>query len=150
MNIKDRVERNPFVYILVVTIAISGTAIGIAEYFCRQRIEITSQKSALEISTLQTELTSIRRGLGGNKYLDIRAFVHTKDRLGTPPINPKSKFFEGDDFYARIDLPGWTYERMTNEQVSEKFLGGKLTSREHKLTGDLFVHVWYPSKNYSS
>jgi hypothetical protein len=146
VNIKDRVEHNPFVYILVVTIAVSGTAIGITEYFCRQRIEITSQKSALEISALQTELTSIRRGLGDSKYVDIRTFVRTKDLLGTPPINPQSKFFECDDFYARTDLPGWTYERMTNEQFTEKFYGGKPTPLSRKLTGDLFAHVWYPSK----
>jgi len=146
VNIKDRVEHNPFAYILVVTIAISGTAIGIAEYFCRQRIEITSQRSALEISTLQTELTSIRRGLGDSKYLDIRSFVHAKGLPGTSPISPKSKFFAGEDFYARTDLPGWTYERMTHEQFSEKFYGDRLTPKEQKRSGDVLLHVWSPSK----
>ena len=146
MNIKDRVEHNPFAYILVVTIAISGTAIGIAEYFCRQRIEITSQRSALEISTLQTELTSIRRGLGDSKYLDIRSFVHAKGLPGTSPISPKSKFFAGEDFYARTDLPGWTYERMTHEQFSEKFYGDRLTPKSKSVPATFSCTSGPPAK----
>src|SRR5689334_22572380 len=81
-------------------------------------------------------------GLGDSKYLDIRTFVHTKDLLGTPPINPKSKLFASEDFYARTELPGWTYEAMSVEQYTEKYYGGKLPPATRKFSGEFPVHVW--------
>ena len=146
VNIKDRAERGPFVYILAATISVSGAAVGISEYFCRQRIGITTQRSALEICTLQSELTSIRRGLGDSKCLDIRTFVHTKDLPGTPPINPKSKFMASEAFYARTDLPGWTYEALTSEKFMEKYYGAKLAPTIRKYSGEFPIRVWTAPK----
>lgn len=142
MNIKDRVEHNPFIYILTTTLLASSFAVGIAEYFCRERIEVASQKSALEISTLQSELSSIKRGLGDSKWLDVRTFVHPKNYPGSLPVSTKSKFFASEDFYAVTDIPGWSYNEQTPEQLSEKYHHGKLKPSLRRLVGDQPLHIW--------
>jgi hypothetical protein len=107
MGIKERVEQHPIISLLILAIPVSTFVAGVGEYFCRQRIDIANQKSELRINTLESELTSIRRGMGESNFLDIRTFVYPKDRLALLKVNPKSKFVSEENFYAILDLPGW-------------------------------------------
>jgi len=149
MELKQRVERHPIIYLLISAISVSTIAVSVAEYFYRQRIDIVNQKSELRISTLESELTSIRRGLGDSKYLDVRSFVHPKNYPGPLAISTKSKFFANEDFYAVTDIPEWTYEELTAEQLAEKYEGGKLKPAIRKLSGNQLVHVWTDRKYMS-
>jgi hypothetical protein len=119
MQLKDFIEKHPAIYLLGITVTVSGVVFTVSEYFCKQRMEIASQKAALEVSTLQTELTSIRRGLGDSKYLDVRTFVFPKGRPQSLQTNPKSRYISTEDLYAITEMPGWTYERRSFAEFSK-------------------------------
>ncbi|SRR6266404_2351296 len=142
MKLKESVENNPFIYLLGTAVTVGILVVGVQEYFCRERVEIANQRSNLEISTLQSELLSIRRGLGENKYLDIRTFLYPKTGTPLSSINQKAKYTADDGFYAILDLPDWDYEAMNAEQFNKKMFGVELGPRWKKLFGDSRMHVW--------
>jgi hypothetical protein len=117
MTLKKYVENNPFFFFLGTAATVAGVVAGVLLYFCHERIDLANQKSNLEISRLQRELVSIRRGLGENKYLDIRAFVHPRQGQPISPINPKAKYIADDGFYAILDLPDWDFKVMRDERA---------------------------------
>ncbi len=142
MTLKKYVENNPFFFLLGTAITVAGVVAGVLLYFCHERIDLANQKSNLEISTLQSELVSIRRGLGENKYLDIRTFVYPRQGQPISPINPKAKYIADDGFYAILDLPDWDYEVMSGEQFNKKMFGIDLGPKWKKLFGNSRMHVW--------
>jgi hypothetical protein len=142
MGIKERVEQHPIIYLLMSAVSVSIIVLSVAEYFCRQRIDIASQKSELRISTLESELTSIRRGMGESNFLDIRTFVYPKDRLALLKVNPKSKFVSEENFYAILDLPGWQYERTSTEKLIRTETGEELPPTAKKVLGKNPVNRW--------
>jgi hypothetical protein len=142
MDIKKRIEQNPIICLLISAISVSAVVLSVAEYFCRQRIDIASQKSELRINTLESELTSIRRGMGESNFLDIRTFVYPKDRLALLKVNPKSKYVSEENFYAILDLPGWQYESISTEQFIRNELGVEMPPTFKKLLGKSPVYTW--------
>jgi len=141
MKIRESIESNPIIYLLVTTISVAGFAVGIAEYSCRERIEVANQRSVLEISTLQSELASIKRGLGDAKYLDVRNFVYPKDRSPLSPINPRAQYVAGDGFYAMLNITGWNYGDMYPSEFNKKLFGKDLPLAWRKLLTHK-MHVW--------
>jgi hypothetical protein len=142
MEIQKRIERNPIIYLLISAISVSAVAVGVAEYFCRQRMDIANQKSELRISTLEGELTSIRRGLGESKYLDIRTFVFSKDRFAVFRASPKTKYIPADNFYAIVDLPGWQYKSTSFGTLVREEFGDELSPAAAKVLGKNRVYYW--------
>jgi hypothetical protein len=142
MEIKKRIESHPITYLLVSAVSVSTIAVGVAEYFCRQRIDIANQKSELRISTLESDLTSIKRGMGENKYLDIRSFVCPKDRFALLQPSQKAKYDSDDGFYAIFDLPGWKYKKTTVEKFIRELGGEEMPPASKQLIGKNPVHTW--------
>jgi hypothetical protein len=129
-------------YLLVSAVSVSMLVAGVVEYFCRQRIDVANQKSELRITTLESELTSIRRGMDENKYLDIRSFVYPKDRFALLRPNPKAKYVPDDSFYAILDLPGWQYESTSLEKFFRAETGNELWPITNKMLGKNRVYAW--------
>lgn len=142
MNLKERVNRNPYVFLLAVAMTGASMAGGIVEYFCKQRIALVSQKSDLEVGRLQGELSSLKRGLGESKYLDVRSFVFPKERRSHVQLNPRSRYFATEGFYALTNMPGWSYEQTTGEGLSEREYGEHLPPELAKIVGDAPIHLW--------
>jgi hypothetical protein len=100
------------------------------------------QCECLRINTLESELTSIRRGLGESNFLDIRSFVYPKDRLALLKVNPKSKYVSDENFYAILDFPNWQYERTTLEEFVHSETGDEMPPTLKKMSGKTPVHTW--------
>jgi hypothetical protein len=142
MQLKNYIEKHPAVYLLGIIVTVSTIVFGISEYFCRQRMEIASQKAALDVSTLQTELTSIRRGLGDSKFLDVRSFVVPKGRSQSLPTNPRSKYVSPEDLYAITEMPGWTYERHDSVEYFKQVLNMEMSPTLHAILQNRSVLMW--------
>jgi hypothetical protein len=141
MRIKEYVERNPIIYLLGTAVSVSVVVFGVVTYFCQQRMEVASRRSQFTISTLESELASIKRGLGDSKYIDVRRFVIPKDRAPLTPINPKSQYVSSGEFYAIVGLPEWNYEQMSVQEFSKEIYGEALAPPLKKM-GNFRLYVW--------
>jgi hypothetical protein len=142
LKIKESVESNPLIYLLGTAVTVGMFVGGIQEYFCREKVEIANQHSGLEIGALQSELASIKRGLGESKYLDVRNFVYPKNRSPLSPINARTKYVSSDEFYAILDLADWNYEAMSVEDFDKRLYSVSLSPLWKQMVGDSRIHVW--------
>lgn len=144
-NFKARLEANPILYLISVSVAVAMVIVGVMDYWCNQRSAVAEDGLKNQISVLQNEMSSIKRGVGDNKFLDIRAFLYPKGGSPSSPINLKSKYVSSEEFFAITDLPGWEYERLTAEEFWHKTYHVHFTGPTFKIMGQLPLHVWRPS-----
>lgn len=142
MKLKGWVERHPLGIISVVVIATATVVAAPMQYLCSQRIELLNKSSELQARECEAQLTSIRRGLGDSKYLDIRSFIHERAQQAEIQLPPGSGFFAEDNFYGESDNQEWKHEEMTETRFLELVGGERVPPWLAKFTNDSAIHVW--------
>lgn len=139
-SLKDRVERNPFIYIISCVIAAVGVSAGVQQYFYSQQTSEYQRKA----DDLSAKLASIHRGLPGSEYLDVRQLVYAKNNSSTE-IPAGSKYFADGSFYAST-AKDWQYSITTEKQLLQDFTGISF-SQSSPVEGALTlapVYLWKP------
>jgi|GEM_PF-2240456 len=137
MSIKERVERNPWVFLIVVSLATASVVVGVQGYFDKQ-----SKDAA--VNKLESQLISIDRrieGKEGERFLDVRKFIIAKTEESRIPTT--SKFLPEDNFYASPDTTTWTYST-SSESALAKLLTGQAPPPELDPLLALApqIHLW--------
>jgi hypothetical protein len=141
-TLKDRLEANPVLYLLGTSVAFATIVAGVMTYWSSQRIASAEERCNNQVTTLQTELTSIKRGVGDNKLLDIRTFLYPKGASPPSGLNPNSKYVANEDFYAMMDVSNFEHQKLTEKQFIEWGTEEEFSLPIAKTMGNFPVHVW--------
>jgi len=141
MNLKDIVDRHPLRVIVGMIFATAAAVAGTMNYFCSQRIFAMEYK----VQESENQLASIHRGLGDNKYLDVRSFVHQKDLQAEVQLPLGSQFFNEENFYAESDPSRWVHEKISGRSLFERLNGEHLPPYLAKIDDQNSVHLWRDS-----
>jgi len=114
-SLKERVERNPFIYLITCVVAAVGVSTGIQQYFYAQKNDDFQRK----LDDLNVKLASIRRGLPGSEYLEIKGLIYEKTHP-TIPIPSSSTYFSDGSFYAST-AKDWQYSVSSEAQILKDF-----------------------------
>ena len=141
-SIKERVESNPFVYIITVAIAVAGLVAGVQQYFAAQASKELESKYQVEVKELQTRMASINRGTGEKRdFIDVKTFLRPKSG-GAPVVSPTARFFPEDEFYASSAESYWTYSKTTEGELIEELMGRPLPRALAGLGSAVPLHLW--------
>jgi hypothetical protein len=141
-SVKERVESNPFVYIITVAIAVAGLVAGVHQFFASQASKELESKYQAEVRELQTRMASINRGTGEKSdFLDVKTFLRPKSG-GAPIVSPTARFFPDDDFYASTTGTYWTYSKTTEGALMESATGKALPQGFAGAAFAAPLHLW--------
>ncbi len=147
MDLKKSVEGHPFTYLLSCMIAAASLTAGVQQYFAAQEINLLKGKQESEVADLNSKLASLRRGIPGNEFFDIRNLLYSaSSKTNTPPV---STTFFPEQFYAPTGQGDWVYKETTELALGADMAG---VSREsvaasfQKGMTLLKLHLW-KSKN---
>jgi hypothetical protein len=135
-SLKKRIEDNLIVYLIGLLILWGGAIAVPIKYFANQKLEITKRE-------YETKLASINRRLAGGDYFDVSKILITADERNKVP--PTSKFYDDDSFYA-IDLPAWTYKKMSDVEFYNTVYGEEGNKPSSDITKLAPFHVWTRGK----
>lgn len=140
MNIKDKIEKNPIISLIVLSFILVSGATAVMQYFHSKEISIMERTHSLEISELRIKLSSIRRAIGDSEYFDVSKLFITKEKLMNIP--PNLKYFESDQFYALDRTSNLIYKKYTYPELLKFVEGIEATDIYQDLYEDRYVHVW--------
>ena len=142
----QRIRKNPVLVILAsVVVPISGTIALIQHRYYSQTSDVLRQQYTLRVEKIESELASVRRGLGGNNLLDIRRFIHRRsEKNGLQPPEHSSYYPEGD-FYALGHSEYWQYEKTTESQLLRTLSEGDVPRQVLNTINKLAwpIHIWW-------
>jgi len=115
MNIREHIEKNPFVYLIGIVVATVGISISADQYFCQKAANLLKAQHRLEVDQLHTRLASIDRRISGGDFLDIRSMAITKDEQREVPQN--SEYISELNAYVTNDKDFWVYEKMKRVEL---------------------------------
>ena len=140
MTIKEKIEQNPIISLIVLSLILVSGAIGVMQYFHNKEINIIERQDQLKIDELNSKLSSIKRGIGKSDYFDIRQLFISKDDIKNIPQN--LKYFGSDQFYALKKLKGFTYKKYSYPELLKAEKGIDPPEIYKKLYGNQYIHRW--------
>lgn len=114
MNIREHIEKNPFVYLIGIVVATVGISISADQYFSQKAANLLKAQHKLEVDQLHTRLASIDRRISGGDFLDIRSMAITRAGQREVPLNSEYNFEL--NAYVTKDKDFWVYEKMKREE----------------------------------
>jgi hypothetical protein len=148
-DFKSKIEKNPFFVLIgyvVVSVVISA---GVQQYFYKQKTDLASAKCQAAVEDANSKLASIKRGISGSEYFDLRKLLYS----GTDPVDlpERAKFFPSDQFYADLDDSDWDYSMTTEMGLLSLFGEVIKTEVPEKLRPVVTaapVHLWRGKTTY--
>jgi hypothetical protein len=148
MDFKKSIEKNPMTYLVTCIIATASLTAGVQQYFVGEEAKITNAKHISEVDDLNSKLASLRRGLPGSEFLDIRNILYSPGAKVNAP--PGSSTFFPEQFYAPKAASDWLYEETSELALLNDLSGGQLQSGLpsglQSASTLLKVHAWRGKK----
>lgn len=142
-SLRDRMQNNVIVLLIVSGVAVAGTTFSISEFLYSQEQKFLHVKQDAEMTALKAKhqeelfsllrshdsdrkefedrITSIEREIGENHYFDIRNFFIQDSK--TAEVSKRAQYFSDANFYAPRDRSRWTYAEMTTMDFLRYMLG---------------------------
>lgn len=143
MDLKKAVEKHPLTYVLSCIVAAVIVTAGVMGYFAEQHTRLLNTKHQSEVDELNSKLASIRRGIPGDEFFDVRKLIYSPNSESNMP--PKSSVYFPEGFYATTSHGVWSY-RQTTEWALICDIGGcspKDVPKHIQEAGTLGkVHLW--------
>ena len=111
MDLKKAVEKHPLTYILSCIVAAVIVTAGVMGYFAEQHTKLLNTKHQFEVDELNSKLASIRRGIPGDEFFDVRKLIYSPNSESNMP--PKSSVYFPEGFYATTSHGVWSYRQTT-------------------------------------
>lgn len=140
MTIKERIEQNPFISLIIVSLAIVSVVIPVLQFFHSKEISILEKQNLLKIDELNSRLSSIKRGIGDSDYFDIRKLFITKDDMKS--VSQNLLYYESDQFYAPSNLNNFIYKKYSEPELLKYESDIEPPELFEKLYGSMYVHQW--------
>jgi hypothetical protein len=143
MDLKTSVEKNPFIYLITCMIATATLTAGVQQYFASQQLTLLKGNQQSEVADLNSKLSSIRRGIPGSDFFDIRNLLFSSSsKTNTPPAS--STYFP-EQFYAPAAQADWLYKETTELALGLDLTGASTTdipAGTQKALTLLKLHLW--------
>lgn len=143
MDFKKSIENHPMTFLVTCIIAASSLTAGVQRYFSTQQTNLLNERHRSEIEELNSKLSSLRRGIPGNEFFDVRHLLYSpNNKTNTPPSS--SAFFQ-EQFYGPKGGGDWIYKQTTELEVMSDLTGISLKSlpvQFQKANSVLTLHVW--------
>jgi hypothetical protein len=146
MSIKEKIEKNPWTYLISVASGAVIITFGVLQFFHTERIKSLELNYQTKLDECNNAISSINRGLANepDMYLNVKKiFVKSTDKL---PDASKLIFYNTDEFYALSDSSYWKH-KMINTYVA----GQDFSNEDKKDTAKIMralrkhrsrVHYW--------
>lgn len=140
MTIKEKIEKNPFISLIIVSLVIVSGVIAVLQYFHSKEISILEKQNLLKIDELNSKLSSIKRGIGDSDYFDIRQLFITKDDMKS--VSQNLLYYESDQFYAQSNLENFIYKKYSEPELFKYENDIEPPELFYKLYGSMYIHQW--------
>jgi hypothetical protein len=140
MNIKKKIEDNPIISLFILSAFLVSAAIGILQFFHNKEINLLKREKDIEIIDLKSKLSSIKRGIGSNEYLDIRKLFVKNEEIKSIPTD--LSFFPEEQFYAQKDFVNLKYNKYSIVDLYELQNEEKASDLFKNSYTNLYVHFW--------
>lgn len=135
MNIKEKIENRPFIYLLTAVVAAVSVSAGIQQFFYSQQKEIVKEEC-------DNDLASIKRGLDKDDSINIKNLQYTASSSNQPPS--ASKFYAAEQFYATTKS-SWSYSVTTETAMLQDMTNlnaANMPIQIQQAVGLVPVHLW--------
>lgn len=140
MTIKEKIEKNPFISLIIVALIIVSGVIAVLQYFHSREINILEKQHSLKIDELNSKLSSIKRGIGESDYFDIRQLFITKDDMKS--ISQNLVYYASDQFYAPNNMEEFAYKKYSEPELFKYENGVDPPELFYNLYGSMYIHQW--------
>lgn len=140
MDLRKRIEENPIISLLLTSFVIVSVVFAIVQYLHSREIELIEKQHKLEVSSLQSRLSSIKRGISDSDYFDVKQLFISKDEINN--ISQSLKYFEDDEFYAISDPTPFVYSKISALEILEIGKGYKIPEVFREILNKFFIHQW--------
>jgi hypothetical protein len=142
-GIKEKIENNPIIFLITSVVGAVAVAAGIQQYFYTQQEKLSASQHQSELRDLDSKLASVKRGMTGHEYFDIRKLLLLPG--DTSNIPQSASFFSEDQFYANSKSPDWTFSRSTELALTSELAGeppDKLPKQLIKASTAFPIYLW--------
>ncbi|MBI1787360.1 MAG: hypothetical protein HYR60_07395 [Acidobacteria bacterium] len=142
-NLKKTIEQNAFIVLIGCVVASVGIAAGVQQFFYKQQADLEKAKCEARLDDLNSKLASIKRGISGGEYLDLRKVMYSAGE--TPGVSQKARFFSEDQFYAESSNPDLEYSTTTELELLTLLTGiqsAQLPQQVKQLNNLVPLHLW--------
>lgn len=140
MTIKERIEQNPIISLIILSFVLVSGVVGVVQYLHNKEVNILEKQHSLKIDELNSKLSSIKRGIGDSDYFDIRQLFISKDQIKN--ISPDLEYFESDQFYARRKLEPFIYKKYSYPELIKFERGIEPPEIFNILFSNRYIHQW--------
>tara|TARA_R110002051_G_scaffold324919_2_gene424587 strand:+ start:1132 stop:2016 length:885 start_codon:yes stop_codon:yes gene_type:complete len=99
-------------------IAIIGFIGSLLAWLYSYRIDNLKEKHSVEITELNTKISSIKRNIGNNDYFDVKELFISKNEKSLP----NSSYIMNGNFYVDTTSSKWTYKQISPVKLISKEL----------------------------
>ena len=143
MDIRKSVEKHPLSYIVGCMVAAATLAASVTLYFGAEQTKLLRAKHQSEVDELNSKLASIRRGIPGNEFFDVRRLLYSPNSKTNMP--PTSSVYFPDGFYAPKSQDVWTYKDTNELEMNSDLMGispSEIPQPYKRLVESFKVHMW--------
>jgi hypothetical protein len=139
-----RLPATKFWGLLSAIVVVIGGAFGIGYYFATQRAEVEIARRDFEIQKIKEQWATLEPQLSLKRYFDLKKQVIS---INEGDIPTRSALIDRE-FLARTNLPGLTYSKMSESELSKQ-IGAPIQFCQGKAIDLGPIHVWKGSPLYS-
>lgn len=147
MNLKERIENNPFIYLIGVVVGAISITIAVDSFFWSKSFDLLKATHQMELDQYEGRLSSIERKINAERIIDLKSVVVSRTNQSRIPAS--SRFFPNWNFYAPKDDSYWVHEVVKEQEVALRSLSPDLGQnfidklRENKTYKDSpLVQLW--------